>query len=77
MLVNKRLDVTNDLLYWIANNFQDMLYAIGQADLLIAEVGIYQLENLFRILDFLVAINQNQVFAHSVQYQFFMISCPV
>lgn len=71
MLVNKRLDVTNDLLYWIANNFQDMLYAIGQADLLIAEVGIYQLENLFRILDFLVAINQNQVFAHSVQYQFF------
>ena len=71
MLVNKRLDVTNDLLYWIANNFQDMLYAIGQADLLIAEVGIYQLENLFRIEDFLVAINQNQVFAHSVQYQFF------
>lgn len=71
MLVNKRLDVTNDLLYWIANNFQDMLYAIGQADLLIAEVGIYQLENLLRIEDFLVAINQNQVFAHSVQYQFF------
>ena len=40
MIVADQVDLTNDLLYWIADNFQDMLYAIGKADLLIAQIGI-------------------------------------
>ena len=71
MLVNKRLDVTNKILFWIAENFNDMMYAIGQADLLIAEVGIYQLEQLVRIQDYLDATNQNQIATYYAMNSFF------
>lgn len=56
LLTIKQIDLTNDLLYWIADNFNDMLYAIGKANLLIAEVAINQWEELIRLEDFLSAI---------------------
>lgn len=72
LLVVKQVDLTNDLLYWIATNFDDMLYAIGRANLLVAEVAINQWEELIRLEDFLSAINYNQVYAHYAESQFFV-----
>lgn len=71
LLVVKQVDLTNDLLYWIATNFDDMLYAIGRANLLVAEVAINQWEELIRLEDFLSAINYNQVYAYYAESQFF------
>ena len=72
LLVVKQVDLTNDLLYWIATNFDDMMYAIGKANLLVAEVAINQWEELIRLEDFLSAINYNQVYAHYAESQFFV-----
>ncbi len=71
MIVADQVDLTNDLLYWIADNFQDMLYAIGKADLLIAQIGIDQWKELLRLEDFLSAINYNQIYAYYAQNGFF------
>ena len=71
MIVADQVDLTNDLLYWIADNFQDMLYAIGKADLLIAQMGIDQWKELLRLEDFLSAINYNQIYAYYAQNGFF------
>lgn len=56
LLVVKQVDLTNDLLYWIADNFNDLLYIIARTNLLATDVAINQWETLTHIEDGLIVM---------------------
>lgn len=60
-LMIRHQDFTNDILYWIADEFYDMLHLIGEINLTIAEADIEQLKSLNRIDSVIRGISSNQV----------------
>ena len=60
-LMIRHQDFTNDILYWIADEFYDMMHLIGEINLTIAEADIEQLKSLNRIDSVIRGISSNQV----------------